>query len=359
MRLFLCCFLFLFTTYIHATDVSDEKYLKAEAALKELRTRKAYSILYKKAGKVAKAFPKQSFPYYCLAETAFQLQSDVKFKKKNKKPLELVKKNLTEAKKYDGDGNVGEEFISLMKSYQTRLYEEGSKLQKDGFTKGDVYFSFIHKLFDNSSKPYTSLYNGYQDFPDSNYNFKEYNHPRYRICNTAKTATYMNEQEKQMLYLLNLIRMDPSTFNKTFISAVKKTEGHDESDQYFGSLMKDLSAASPCKELLLPHEQLYKAAEFHANDMGKKGTIGHESSDGTNAFKRIERFVTNYYAGMAENCQYGSDEPLDAVMQLMIDDGVPSLGHRKNIMNCFYKYVGISQRDHKSYGSNTVMDFMN
>jgi hypothetical protein len=358
MRFILYPILFLFIGNAYADDIKDEKYLKAEASLKELRAKKAYAILYKKSSKVVKAFPKKAYAYYCMAESAFQLQEDLKFKKKNKKPLELIRKNLTEAKKYDGEGKTGEEFLSLMKGYQIRLYEEGLKLQKNGFTKGDLHFNIIFKLFDNSNKTYASLYNGNVDLPDSNYNYKEYNHPRYRICNTAKKATYMNDKEKQMLYLLNLIRMDPATFNKTFVLSIKRMKEYDESDQYFGSLIKDLSTASPCKELLFPHDRLYKAAEFHANDMGKKGLTGHESSDGTGPFKRIERFVISY-GGMAENCQYGPDEPLEVVMQLMIDQGVPSLGHRKSIMNCSYGQIGIAQRSHSVYGSNTVMDFMN
>lgn len=83
---------------------------------------------------------------------------------------------------------------------------------------------------------------------------------------------------------------------------------------------------------------------------------GHTSSDGTDTFTRIERFVKG--GAMAENCQYGPDEPIEVIMQLMIDSGIPSLGHRKTLMNCTYNFIGIAQSNHSTYRTNTVMDFM-
>ena len=52
----------------------------------------------------------------------------------------------------------------------------------------------------------------------------------------------------------------------------------------------------------------------------------------------------------------GRDHALQTVMGLIIDDGVPSRGHRKNIFSSDYKFVGI---DSKIQGQKilTVMDF--
>ena len=44
-------------------------------------------------------------------------------------------------------------------------------------------------------------------------------------------------------------------------------------------------------------------------------------------------------------------------MQLIIDDGVASRGHRTNIYNPDFKTVGIAIGDHKVYGNMCVMDF--
>ena len=156
---------------------------------------------------------------------------------------------------------------------------------------------------------------------------------------------------------VNLIRMDPLLFRKTFIQFFIDKKNYDATEEYFASLIKDINTASPCKELIFPHSKLYEAASFHAEDMGRTGMTGHSSSDGTDTFVRLNRFVTSR-GGMAENCQYGPDKPIDVLMNLMIDQGIPSLGHRKTILNCTYNFIGISQRKHLSYSNNTVMDFM-
>jgi uncharacterized protein YkwD len=60
---------------------------------------------------------------------------------------------------------------------------------------------------------------------------------------------------------------------------------------------------------------------------------------------------------MAENCDYGNNKAFDIVMSLLIDEDVPSLGHRENILDPEYKYVGTSIQPHKRYDWNCVIDF--
>ena len=52
----------------------------------------------------------------------------------------------------------------------------------------------------------------------------------------------------------------------------------------------------------------------------------------------------------------GRDHALQTVMGLIIDDGVKSRGHRKNIFSADFKYVGIASRVQKDK-IITVMDF--
>ena len=357
MRSFVYFIVLLFFAQVgFSQSDKEEKYLKVEEVLKSSLEKKQYKLLFKKAQKAINAFPKKAFPFYCLTEATFNLKDDLKFRKKVKKPLEVIRKALTEAKKYDKNGILGNEFLPTIKNYQILIYKEGQALQKNGFTKGDQHFNNLFKLFDNSSKTYQSMYNGYDDLPDSAITFKEFNHPRYRICNTAKSVDFLNQQEKQMIYIINLIRMDPQVFRKTFIQYYVDKKGYSETEAYFSSLISDLTKATPCVGLIFAHNKLTAAADFHAKDMGNKGMTGHTSSDGTDTFTRIERYVKG--GGMAENCQYGPDEPIEVIMQLMIDSGISSLGHRKTLMNCDYTFIGIAQRNHKSYGTNTVMDFM-
>ena len=59
-----------------------------------------------------------------------------------------------------------------------------------------------------------------------------------------------------------------------------------------------------------------------------------------------------------ECCQYGTDNALGVVMQLLIDEGIESLGHRKILMGD-YTLIGVAMRPHIAYRVNTVLDLGN
>jgi uncharacterized protein YkwD len=98
--------------------------------------------------------------------------------------------------------------------------------------------------------------------------------------------------------------------------------------------------------ILLPNKFCYESAQCHAQTSGNAGYIGHERLN-------ADCKKSSFYFG--ECISYGYDNPLDIVMALLIDEGVPSLGHRKNFMGNF-KSVAVSIQPHKSYRYNAVID---
>ena len=58
-----------------------------------------------------------------------------------------------------------------------------------------------------------------------------------------------------------------------------------------------------------------------------------------------------------ENIAYGTKGGKDIVLQLIIDDGVASRGHRTNIFNANFKYLGSWSSSHLTYGSESVIDY--
>ncbi len=58
-----------------------------------------------------------------------------------------------------------------------------------------------------------------------------------------------------------------------------------------------------------------------------------------------------------ENCDYGSKTALDITLDLLIDAGVPGLGHRENILTRDFNRVGGSRFYHKEYTWNAVFDY--
>lgn len=106
----------------------------------------------------------------------------------------------------------------------------------------------------------------------------------------------------------------------------------------------------------LRHSDLVsRAAEDHVRDQGRTGRTGHAVSDGSNPFIRTRRYLDSH--GAAENIAYGLFDARDIVVELIIDDGVPSRGHRANILNPNYGIAGVATGPHECYGVMCVMNF--
>ena len=73
-------------------------------------------------------------------------------------------------------------------------------------------------------------------------------------------------------------------------------------------------------------------------------------------FKQAERDRIECEDVGRENCSYGYSRGIDVVMQLLIDKGVKSLGHRKNLLSNSVG-MGASIQPHKTYAHCAVLDF--
>ncbi len=107
---------------------------------------------------------------------------------------------------------------------------------------------------------------------------------------------------------------------------------------------------------LIYSEGLSRAARDHVKDQGKSGETGHIGSDGSEPYQRMERYG-NWLAVSGENIAYGDDSAKMIIIQLLIDDGVPSRGHRKNIFNPNYRVAGAAIGPHPLYGNMCVITY--
>jgi uncharacterized protein YkwD len=158
--------------------------------------------------------------------------------------------------------------------------------------------------------------------------------------------------------LVNLARLNGKKYLQTYFQEYNQTPYLDmksSKNKYMVSLKSDMDKIKNLI-MLMPDPGLYKAAKYHAKDSGKNGIVGHTSSDGTTFSKRLPKYVQGWNR-IAENCSYGYEDAVSIVGQLLLDEDVPSLGHRKSILNVELEFIGVSITPHSQYRYNCVMDF--
>lgn len=175
-----------------------------------------------------------------------------------------------------------------------------------------------------------------------------WNDVKYSACNTAATIKYMSASEKEVIYILNMARMNPELFAKTVVKQYPDKAGQQylSRNKYYKSLLGSMSSMKMIN-LLYPDSACYVSASCHAISAGQSSYIGHDR-------KTKDCRQKEYYSG--ECCDYGRDKPIDIVMSLLIDEGVSSLGHRKICLGN-YKKLAVSIQPHKKYRTNAVLDF--
>jgi hypothetical protein len=96
------------------------------------------------------------------------------------------------------------------------------------------------------------------------------------------------------------------------------------------------------------------AADHCAEQVG--GQLGHDGSDRSSPGDRISRYG-NWSATWGENISYSQKTARGVVLALIIDDGVRSRGHRKNIFNSKFNYAGVAFGPHARYRTVCTIDF--
>lgn len=183
-----------------------------------------------------------------------------------------------------------------------------------------------------------------------NYPYEKWTPQEISWVKSGSNVVFMDSIEKEILYLCNYVRVNPKLFRETYLQEYIDLNELDIKNEYVSSLISELENGHPTK-IIKPNYQLQRMAKNHATKMGIKGKTGHDGFD-----KRAKRYLKGKYQWIGENCDYGSDTPIDIFMDLLIDEDVLDLGHRKNILSKF-NYIGISVKPHKVYGTNCVMNF--
>jgi len=104
-------------------------------------------------------------------------------------------------------------------------------------------------------------------------------------------------------------------------------------------------------------ERLSTACQEHAEDLGQKGLVSHESSKGVSVSERIEKYC-EWEKCCAENLDFGTKTGKDCIIALLVDDGDIERGHRENLFKPEMSYIGIGAAIHKDYETVIVVNYV-
>lgn len=174
----------------------------------------------------------------------------------------------------------------------------------------------------------------------SQINFTSHQKDSFMVMKYAKPkpCKFMTKKEMLVIQYLNVARMYPLWFIDFANLRQPKTANEI-------SLVYELKTMKTIPEPLQADSLQFVSAKCHAISSGLQGYVGHE---------RIGKCTSNFWG---ECCDYGNDDALEIVKALLIDEDVPSLGHRKICFDESYKKIGVSIQFHKTYRVNAVLDF--
>ena len=102
-------------------------------------------------------------------------------------------------------------------------------------------------------------------------------------------------------------------------------------------------------------EALAQSAQEHVDDIGPKGLLLYQSSDGTEPEERITKYG-EYKDSLGENIDFGPNDAIGVIVSLTLDDGEEERPHRDNLFKNDYKKIGIACGPHQTEFQMCVMD---
>lgn len=161
-----------------------------------------------------------------------------------------------------------------------------------------------------------------------------------------------SDSEARILAEMNLARTQPQLYADIVARSARPGR---EGDRAIQEAVRFLQRARPLPPLTAC-DGLTRSAMAHVADSGAHGTRGHEGTDGSHTWDRVERYG-RWVGLVGENILYGAADARQAVVILIVDDGVSGRKHRANIFHKNFRVVGIASGPHATAGSILVTDF--
>ena len=173
-------------------------------------------------------------------------------------------------------------------------------------------------------------------------------------------------REQSVLDALNRLRTDPQAFADLMDARIPFYQGQLlrlpgrkplATREGVAALTEAVDALDDVKPLsaLQFSPALHRAAAAHGRDIGARGVVSHEGSGGSTPSDRMKQFA-GATGATGEAISFGLDEPEDIIIELVVDDGVPSRAHRKLLLSPDFHFAAVACVPHSYYNTVCVID---
>ena len=177
----------------------------------------------------------------------------------------------------------------------------------------------------------------------------------------VEPVAYLSSLEKDVLQEMNLARTQPKAYaafveklRPNYVRGQQQAGGGHTTSVTAGGRTTIVTAEGP-KALdeavaflrttaplpaLTVSRGMSRAAREHALEQAQIGTMSHQGRNGSQPWDRADRHG-RWRDTFSENLVAGHASARDMTMALIIDDGLPERGHRKNIFNGQARMLGV------------------
>lgn len=157
---------------------------------------------------------------------------------------------------------------------------------------------------------------------------------------SSSGASFLKPVEQEMVDEINLLRSNPAgyiPYVQEYIKEIQAGRAFSRSTTAAYELIDELRRTGPLS-ILEPSECVYRAARKHGEEAVRVGSSNHVGQDGSWPWDRVRRECPQMKEGN-ENLVGGPDKIRVSMLLLLIDDGIPTRGHRKTLLEPKWRYV--------------------
>ena len=183
---------------------------------------------------------------------------------------------------------------------------------------------------------------------DNNENYEEKSRNIFNLIN--KFRANPRELARHLENLKKYLDLNTNILSEPDKIQIQMVEGENVFNEAI-NFLKNLRPLQPLEW----DDCLAQSAQEHVDDIGPKGLLLYQSSDGTEPEDRISKYG-NYVDSLGENIDFGPNDEIGVIVSLTLDDGEEERPHRDNLFKNDYKKIGIACGPHQTEFQMCVMD---